>query len=359
MATRIVLAYTGGLETTALIPWLAEQRRADVITVTVDVGQGREFEAIRERALAAGAVRAHVVDGREAFAREFVLPALQANALYESRYPLATALSRPLIARTLVEVAGLEGASLVAHGCTEHNDRVRIEEGIRALGPALQPLAPTCEWGFDRAAVLAYARAHGVPAPTVPDSPYRIDQNLWGRSIECGVIDDPWLEAPEDVYALTRSAEAAAPSPAYVEIAFERGEPVAINGVSMGLVELLDVLTTIAGQHGIGRIDMVENSVAGTKTREIYEAPAAVVLHAAHKELEVLVSPRELDRLSRELSIAYADLVYNGQWFSPMREALDAFFASVQSRVSGTIRAKLSRGACTMVGRRAGSVSPV
>ncbi len=357
MSSRIVLAYTGGLDTTAVIPWLAGRHGAEVVTVTLDVGQGRELDAIRERALAAGAARAHVMDAREAFARDYVLPALGASALYEGRYPLATALSRPLIAQKLVEVASLEGAAAIAHGCTEPNDRVRIEAVAGVLSPGLPVLAPTCDWGLSRAQVLAYARARRLPLPPLADTPYRVDQNLWGRSIECGVIDDPWQEPPDDVYALTRPAHETPATAAYVEVTFHTGVPVAVNGVSMGLVELIDSLNTIAGQHGVGRIDMVENSVAGTKTREIYEAPAAVVLHQAHKELEIFVSPRELDRMSRELSITYADLVYNGQWFTPAREALDRFFAAIQARVTGAIRAKLYKGSCTIVGRRAAAAA--
>lgn len=352
MKERIVLAYSGGLDTSVAIPWLAERYGAEVVAVTLDVGQGRELAEIRDRALATGAVRAHVLDVREEFAREYILPALKADALYEGRYPLATALGRPLIASKLVEIAAIEQATAIAHGCTgKGNDQVRFDLTARARNPDIRVIAPAREWGMTRAEEMEYARQRGVPVPTTSARPYSVDTNLWGRSIECGVLEDPWTEAPEEVYALTTAAADAPNTPAYVEIAFEQGVPVAINGVPMAVTELIESLSIIAGQHGVGRVDMVENRLVGIKSREIYEAPAAVVLHAAHRDLEMFVSPKELDRLKRHLSVAYADLVYNGLWITPMREALDAFNAKVQETVTGVVRVKLFKGHHAVVGR--------
>jgi argininosuccinate synthase len=356
MKDRILLAHSGGLDTSVAIAWLAQEYGAEIITVTLDLGQGGELDEVRGRALATGAVRAHVLDVREEFARDYILPALQAGATYEGRYPLGTALGHPLIARKLVEIAAIENAGAIAHGCADQgNDQVRLERSVRALNPAIRIMAPGRVWGMTRPDRTAYARTHRVAVPTTVQSPYSIDSNLWGRSIACGVLEDPWQEPPHEIYRLTRQPAAAPTAPAYVEIAFERGVPVAVNGVAMGLVELIESLTTIAGGHGVGRIDMVENLVAGIKSREIYEAPAAVVLHAAHQELTSFISSRDLDRLTRELSVKYADLVYNGLWFTPMREALDAFTATVQERVSGVVRMKLFKGAHTVVGRQSAS----
>jgi argininosuccinate synthase len=351
---RIVLAYSGGLDTSVAIPWLGEKYRAEIVTVTMDLGQGKELDDARERALALGATRAHVLDLRNEFARDFVLPALQAGAVYEDRYPLATALGRPLIARHLVEVAKLEGASVVAHGCgTEKgNDAIRIDLAVRALNPDLEVLAPLGVWDVTKQEKVAFAKKRGIPVPAGADSPYTTDVNLWGRSIEYGVLDDPWLEPPDDVYLLTRSPKEAPDIPAYVEIEFERGVPVAINGVTLSLVELISSLETIAGAHGVGRIDLLENRLGDTKSREIYEAPAGVILHAAHSELQKYVTPRELARLASEVGVRYADLVYNGDWYSHTREAMDALVAKVQERVTGAIRLKLFKGDHRVVGRK-------
>lgn len=349
---RIVLAYSGGLDTSVAVPWLAEHHGAEVITVTLDLGQGSELADIRERALALGAVRAHVLDLREEFAREFVLPALQAGALYEHRYPLAAALARPLIAKHLVRVAHMEGASVVAHGGTgKGNDQVRIELAVRALDPSLTVLAPAREWSMNRRDAIAYARSRNIPVPASADRLFNVDVNLWGRAIACGVLEDESVEPPEDAFTLTRPAPACPDIPAYVDVGFDRGVPVAVNGVAMSWLELIASLETIAGVHGVGRIDLVENRVVGIKSREVYEAPAAVVLHAAHRDLQAVVLARDLERLVHQMSIAYADLVYDGKWFSPMREALDAFFAKVQERVTGTVRLKLFKGHCLAVGR--------
>lgn len=351
---RIVLAYSGGLDTSVAIPWLAEKYRAEIVTVTMDLGQGKELDDARERALALGAVRAHVLDLRGEFARDFVLPALQAGAVYEDRYPLATALGRPLIAKHLVEIARLEGASVVAHGCgTEKgNDAIRIDWAVSALNPDLEVLAPLALWDVTKQEKVAFAKKRGIPVPASADSPYTTDVNLWGRSIEYGVLDDPWREPPGDVYLLTRSPADAPDIPAYVEVEFERGVPVAINGVSLSLVELISSLETIAGAHGVGRIDLLENRLGDTKSREIYEAPAGVLLHAAHSELQKYVTPRDLARLASDVAVKYADLVYNGDWYSPTREAIDAFVAKVQERVTGAIRLKLFKGDHRVVGRK-------
>ena len=350
---RIVLAYSGGLDTSVAVKWLADKYDAEIVTVTIDLGQGKELDDVRERALAVGAVRAHVVDAREEFARDYSVPALQAGAIYESRYPLATALGRPLIAKKLVEIAEMEDAGIIAHGCTgKGNDQVRMDVSSRALNPAIQVVAPARVWGLTRPQEIEYAQKHGIPVPASVENPYSTDTNLWGRSIECGVLEDPWVEPPEDIYALTKSPMAAPDVPAYVEVEFTSGVPTKVNGVSMPLTELINSLETIAGTHGIGRIDMVENRLVGIKSREIYEAPAACVLHAAHRELETLVIPRDLERLKVSLSKAYADLVYDGLWFSVTRESIDAFVASIQKRVSGVVKVKLFKGDCRVVGRK-------
>ena len=350
---RIVLAYSGGLDTSVAVKWLADKYDAEIVTVTIDLGQGKELDDVRERALAVGAVRAHVVDAREEFARDYIVPALQAGAIYESRYPLATALGRPLIAKKLVEIAEMEDAGIIAHGCTgKGNDQVRMDVSSRALNPAIQVVAPARVWGLTRPEEIKYAQKHGIPVPASVENPYSTDTNLWGRSIECGVLEDPWVEPPEDIYALTKSPVDAPNVPAYVEVEFTAGVPTKVNGVSMPLTELINSLETIAGTHGIGRIDMVENRLVGIKSREIYEAPAACVLHAAHRELETLVIPRDLERLKVSLSKAYADLVYDGLWFSVTRESIDAFVASIQKRVSGIVKVKLFKGDCRVVGRK-------
>jgi argininosuccinate synthase len=350
---KIILAYSGGLDTSVAIPWLSDRFDAEIVAVTMDLGQGRELDDVRERALAVGAKRAHVIDLREEFARDYILPALQAGALYEGKYPLATALGRPLIAKHLVEIGRIEGSTTIAHGCTgKGNDQVRIDVSARALEPRVKVIAPARIWGLTRPEEIQYAKERNIPVPATVDSPYSTDSNLWGRSIECGCLEDPWCEPPDDIYTLTKSPAEAPDRAAYVEIEFEQGVPVAINGVAMSLVELISSLETIAGAHGVGRLDMVENRLVGIKSREIYEAPAAVALHTAHKELETLVIPRDLERLKRQLGAVYADLVYNGLWFTPTREAIDAFVAKVQERVTGVVRLKFFKGDCRVVGRK-------
>jgi len=338
MKERIVFAYTGEPDQSLAVARLAEQSRTDVMTVTLDVGQGRELDQVRERARANGALRAHVLDVREEFARHYILPALQAGALYAGRYPMTSSLARPLIASKLVEIARIEDATAVAHGAKGRgNDLLPLDLSVRALDPAMRILTP----------------ARDAPVNTTGSSAYHVDANLWGRSVEYGVLDDPWQEAPEEIYTLTKSAASAPDTAAYVEISFEKGVPTAVNGVMMSFTELIESLTTIAGSHGVGRMDTIEKRQADIVSREISEAPAAIVLHAAHRELETFVLARDLERLKRELSLKYADLVYNGLWFTPMREALDAFTRTVQDLVTGTIRLKLFKGSCEVVGRAA------
>jgi argininosuccinate synthase len=347
---RIVLAYSGGLDTSVAIPWLEEHYRAEVIAVTLDLGQGRELEDVRDRALAIGAVRADVIDAREEFARDYVLPALQAGAIYEGRYPMATALARPLIAKQLINVARIEGATAIAHGCTgKGNGQVRLDVSARALDQTIEIIAPARLWGFTRPEAAEYARQRGIPVAA--DGPFSTDTNLWGRSVGCGVLEDPWQEPPEDAYVLTKSPADAPDTPAYVEIAFDNGVPVSINGIPMPLVELVSSLETIAGAHGVGRIDMVENRLVGIKAREVYEAPAAVPLHLAHRELQNLVTSRDLERLTADLGVRYADLVYNGLWHTPTRAAIDALVRKVQETVTGIVRLKFFKGDCRVVGR--------
>lgn len=345
---RIVLAYSGGLDSSVAIPWLKAHHHADIVAVTIDLGQGRELEAVRDRALAIGALRAHVLDLRETFAHDFVLPALKADALYDDRSPMTAALGRPLIAQKLVEIAEIEHAQAVAHGGGGTGRRIAIDVLIRALNPKLKVLTPARDWGMTAAEVVEYAREHAIPLPPAADSPYRIEANLWGRSIECNTLEN---EPPDEIYTLTRPARECPDEPAYVEIAFERGAPAAINGVAMPMLELIACLNTIASAHGVGRIDVVEHRVGHTKLREVGEAPAAVLLHAAHKELRKIATPRELERFSRTVSAEYADLIYSGQWFSPLRGALNAFVDSVQQRVSGLVRLKLFKGAYSIVAR--------
>jgi argininosuccinate synthase len=293
------------------------------------------------------------MDVREEFAQQYILPALQAGAVYEGSYPLATALGRPLIAKKLVEIARIEGARSIAHGCTgKGNDQVRIDVSARALMPGVRVIAPVREWGMSQSDEIEYARRHGVTVPAEAASPYIIDVNLWGRSVESGAIEDPWVEPPAGIFALTRSAAHCPDDPAYVEVQFEQGVPVAVNGVSMPFADIIASVGTIAGSHGVGRIDMVENRLVGIKTREIYEAPAAVVLHLAHGQLESFVTPRDLLRMTQELSVKYADMVYDGLWYSPVREAMDAFVAKVQERVTGAVRIRLHKGSAHVVGRR-------
>ncbi len=350
---KVVLAYSGGLDTSVAIPWLRESKGTDVIAVTVDVGQPVDLERVRAKAERSGALRAYVADARAEFAEEFLLPALRANALYEGIYPLSTALARPLIARHLVAVAHTEGARFVAHGCTgKGNDQVRFDLSTTGLAPELEVVAPAREWGMTREEEIAYAEAHGIPVEATNSSPYSTDENLWGRSVECGILEDPAVEPPEEAFGWT-CAPAAAPDRAeYVQILFEEGRPVALNGRHLPLHELIATLNRTAGAHGVGRIDHLESRVVGIKSREVYECPAAAVLISAHQALESLVLPRDLLDFKRTVEQRYAQLVYDGLWYTPLRESLDTFVGSTQGRVSGEVAMKLYKGSARVVGRR-------
>ncbi len=353
MSEKVVLAYSGGLDTSVAIKWIKEKYGMDVIAVTADVGGDRDLEAVREKALNVGAVKAVVVDARDDFVRHYAFPALQADAIYQGVYPLATALSRPLIARLLVGIAGKEGATAVAHGCTgKGNDQVRIDVGVAALGPHLKIIAPAREWGMTREQTIAYAQRHAIPIPVTSASPYSIDQNLWGRSIECGVLEDPWAEPPEDVFAWTASAQDAPDQPGYVEIGFEQGLPATLDGRAWDGIGLIQELNDLAGRHGVGRIDHIEDRLVGIKSREIYEAPAAIALFTAHQALEAMTLSREQLRLKQKVAAEYADIIYNGLWFSSFHQDLAAYVRSTQRYVTGTVRLKLHKGACRVVGRK-------
>jgi len=353
MAGKVLLAYSGGLDTSVAIRWLKEKYDLDVIALTVDVGNERDFSAIREKALKVGAVKALVEDAKELFVEHFIFPALKADALYEGQYPLATALSRPLIAKLLVDVARAEGATAVAHGCTgKGNDQVRIEVGVNALAPELKVIAPAREWGMTREQTIKYAQRYGIPVPVTVSSPYSIDENLWGRSIECGVLEDPWVEPPEEVFAWTKSPGKAPDSPGYVEIGFEQGIPATIDGQKMDGITLIRKLSELAGRHGVGRIDHVENRLVGIKSREIYEAPAAMVLLQAHQALQAMTMSKEQLRFKQKVAVEYADLVYNGLWFTSLHQDLAAYIESSQRHVTGMVRIKLYKGSSSVVGRK-------
>ncbi|HEX76867.1 MAG TPA: argininosuccinate synthase [Dehalococcoidia bacterium] len=354
MAEKLVLAYSGGLDTSVAIRWIKEKYGYDVVTLTADVGQGRDYEAIREKALRVGAIKAVVVDARELFVKYFIFPALQANALYEEQYPLATALSRPLIVKLMVDLAQEEGAVAVAHGSTgKGNDQVRFDVGVMTLAPQLKIVAPAREWGMTREQTIAYAQEHDIPIPVTVSSPYSIDECLWGRSIECGVLEDPWAEPPEEVFTWTRPAYDAPDEPVYVEIGFERGIPVSLDGEELDGVTLIQRLNTLAGEHGVGRIDHIEDRLVGIKSREVYEAPAAVVLLEAHKQLEGMTLSKSQLRFKERVAQEYADLIYNGLWYSALHQDLAAYVHSSQRHVTGTIRVKLFKGKCAVVGRKA------
>lgn len=350
MTKRVVLAYSGGLDTSVAVRWMIEEWGVEVVTVACDVGQGGDFEEVCERARAAGAVEAVVADARAEFADDFVAPALKANALYEGRYPLVSALSRPVIVRHLVNAARTHGATAVAHGCTgKGNDQVRFEVGIRALAPDLEVLAPVRVWGMTREDCIDYAERFSIPIAATREKLYSIDDNLWGRAIECGEMEDPWAEPPAGVWSLTVPSETGTEE---ITVGFERGVPTAIDGVPMALHELVGVMNRRVGAHGFGRLDMVENRRVGIKSRETYEAPGALALIAAHQDLEALCLERDLAHEKQRLEGRYADLVYDGQWYSPLKASLDAFVDASQEFVTGEVRLRLSPGSCHVVGRR-------
>ncbi|NEQ29599.1 MAG: argininosuccinate synthase [Leptolyngbya sp. SIO4C5] len=353
-AERVVLAYSGGVDTTVCIPYLMNEWGVkEVITLAADLGQGDELDPIRQKALTAGAKESLVGDATERFIAEYAFPSIQANALYENRYPLSTALARPLIAKLLVEAAEKYGADAVAHGCTgKGNDQVRFDVSIAALNPNLKVLAPAREWGMSREEAIAYGENFGLSFPVKKSSPYSIDRNLLGRSIEAGPLENPWNEPLEEIYLMTQGIAATPDEPAYVEIGFEQGLPVSLNGSALSPVDLVSQLNAIAGEHGVGRIDMIENRLVGIKSREIYEAPALMVLILAHRDLESLTLTADVTHYKRGIEESYSQLVYNGLWYSPLKSALDAFIQQTQKRVSGTVRMKLFKGTATPVGRK-------
>jgi argininosuccinate synthase len=352
MKEKVILAYSGGLDTSVAIKWLEERYQMQVVALAADVGQPGDMELIRAKALDIGAVESIVLDLRDRFAEEFILPALKANALYEGKYPLATALARPLIASAMVDEARKRGASAVAHGCTgKGNDQVRFDVTTMALGPDLKIIAPLREWKMSREDEIQYAEDHDIPVPVTRASPYSIDENLWGRSCEAGVLEDPMAEPPEDAFEWTVSALEAPNKASYVEIDFVAGRPVKLDGEEMGLVELIERLNQQGAANAIGRLDVIENRLVGIKSREVYEAPAATILIEAHRALEQMVLTRETMHFKPALENKFADLVYYGLWYDPLRSALQAAIDVTQDNVSGKVRLKLMKGSCTVVGR--------
>jgi argininosuccinate synthase len=356
MPERVVLAYSGGLDTSVAVRWLQEHEGVDVVAVAVDVGQaadkgGEDWDAVRARALAAGAVEAVVIDARHEMAERFCMPALAANARYEGKYPLVSALSRPVIVRHLVAEARRHDATAVAHGCTgKGNDQVRFEVGVRALAPDLRIFAPARVWGLTREDCVELAAKWEIPITVTKDKVYSIDDNLWGKAIECGAIEDPWAPAPDDVYTLTRVREH---EPVEVVVGFEAGVPVSLDGVALSAFDLITRLGEVAGSRGFGRLDMVENRRVGIKSREVYECPAALALILAHADLEDLTLERDLHHEKARLEPRWAELVYDGLWYSPLKAALDAFVAESQRHVTGEVRLRFAApGTCTVVGRR-------
>jgi argininosuccinate synthase len=351
MSKRVVLAYSGGLDTSVAVRWMIEEMGVEVIALCVDVGQeSDDWDDVRSRALGAGAVEAIVVDAREEFADDFVAPALKANAMYENRYPLVSALSRPVIVKHLVETARYHGASAVAHGCTgKGNDQVRFEVSTRALAPDLEVIAPVRGWGMTREEAILYAYRHDVKITATKEKVYSIDDNLWGRAIECGEMEDPWAVPPKGVWLLTQPT---ATEPRDVVIGFEQGVPTAIDGKVLSMTQVIDELNQIVGSYGWGRIDMVENRRVGIKSRETYECPASLALIMAHQDLESICLERDLQREKARMEHRYAELVYDGLWFSPLKQAMDAFVDSSQRFVTGEVRLRLEPGSCTVTGRR-------
>jgi argininosuccinate synthase len=350
---KIVLAYSGGLDTSVSVKWIQEKYGYDVIAVSLDVGEGKDLEAIKNKALKVGAIKSYMIDAKEMLAKEYILPALKANCLYEGKYPISSALSRPLISKILVDIAEKEGADAVAHGCTgKGNDQVRFEVSIQALNPKLKVVAPVREWGMTRDEEIAYAAEKGIPIPVDLDNPFSIDANIWGRACEAGVLEDPWAEAPEAAFDWTNPIHLAPEEAEYVEIEFEQGVPIGLNGEKVGLVQLIETLNELGGKHGVGRIDHIENRLVGIKSREVYENPAALILINAHKELEFLTLPREVTQFKTQIDQQMAKMIYDGLWYSPLKAALDAFVNETQKVVSGTIRVKLHKGNHMVVGRK-------
>jgi argininosuccinate synthase len=350
---KVVLAYSGGLDTSVAIKWLQENYNLDVIAVAINVGQPPSKDDIVARALRNGAIKAEFVDAREEFVNDYIWPSLKANAIYQNIYPLSTAIARPLIVKKLVEVAHREGAKYIAHGCTgKGNDQVRFDVGIVSLDPALKVIAPVREWHVTREEEIDYAKKNGIEIITKKESPYSTDENMWGRSCECGVLEDAWQEPPEDAWEWTVSPQNAPNEPTYVEIGFDKGVPVSLNGKKMKGVDLVVKLDEMACKNGVGRIDHVEDRLVGIKSRETYECPAATVLLAAHREMEALTMQKDLIEYKRGLEQKFSELAYNGLWFGQLRESIAAFIDKTQEYVTGTVRVKLFKGTATVVGRK-------
>lgn len=349
---KVVLAYSGGLDTSVAITWLKDQGY-EVVAVCLDVGEGKDLDFIKEKALLVGATESYVIDAKEEFANEYALTSMQAHTWYEQKYPLVSALSRPLIAKKLVEVAEQVGATAVAHGCTgKGNDQVRFEVSFQALAPHLEVIAPVREWSWSRDEEIAYAKEKNIPIPINLDSPFSIDQNLWGRANECGILEDPWAAPPEDAYELTVALENTPDTPDIIEIEFQAGVPISLNGVNYALSDLIQELNKVAGKHGVGRIDHVENRLVGIKSREVYEIPGAHTLLLAHKELEDITLVKELAHFKPVMEKKLTELIYEGLWFSPLRTALQAFLKETQQYVNGTVRVKLFKGHAIVEGRK-------
>jgi argininosuccinate synthase len=350
---KCVLAYSGGLDTSALVPYMKEKYGYDIICVLIDVGRMKDVESLRQRALTAGAIESIVIDAKEEFLREYAFPALQANALYEGKYPLHSALSRPLIAKMMVKVAKERGAKFVAHGCTaKGNDQVRIDVSVRCLDPSLTVLGPAREWNMTRPQLLDYLAKRGIDLPLTKKNPYSIDENLWGRAIECGELEDPWEAAPNGAFQFTVDPKAAPDEPVEVVVAMKCGVPVSLDGKKMDPITLVEQLDAIAGAHGFGRIDMVENRLVGIKSREVYEVPGSLSLIMAHRDLEDLTLTRELQHFKTAIDQRMTELIYDGLWFSPLAECLRAFIEQSQKRVTGEVRLQYFKGCCQVVGRR-------
>jgi argininosuccinate synthase len=353
-AKKVVLAYSGGVDTSVCIPYLKQEWGVeDVITLAADLGQGEELGPIKEKALKSGASQSLVLNAQESFVKDYTFAALKANALYENQYPLSTALARPLIAKLLVEAAEEYGADAVAHGCTgKGNDQVRFDVSIAALNPNIKVLAPAREWGMSREETIAYGEKYGIPAPVKKSSPYSIDRNLLGRSVEAGILEDPETEPPEEVYDLTKAIADTPDTPTYIEIGFEGGIPTSLNGDRLAPIELITRLNQLAGDNGVGRLDMIENRLVGIKSREIYETPALLVLIQAHRDLESLTLTADVSHYKRGVEETYSQIIYNGLWYSPLKAALDAFIDRTQARVTGSVKIKLFKGNSMVVGRR-------
>lgn len=353
-AKKVVLAYSGGLDTSIIIPWLKENYGCEVIAYAADVGQAEELEPLNEKAIKTGASKIYIEDLREEFVTDFIWPMLKAGAVYEGKYLLGTSVARPVIAKRQMEIAAKEGADAVAHGATgKGNDQVRFELTFRSIDPDIKIIAPWRDWDIkSREDAIDYADARGIPVPVSKAKPYSMDRNLWHISYEGGILEDPWNDPPEDMYLLTVSPDKAPDQPEILEIDFEKGIPVAVNGQAYGPVAMIEYLNAVAGKHGVGRVDIVENRLVGMKSRGCYETPGGTVLYTAHRELEYLALERETMHYKELIAAKYAELVYNGLWFTPLKKALDAFIDSTQERVTGTVRLKLWKGHCIAVGRK-------